>query len=132
MNFTYRNSILKEENKYFIIKAKFDLSKKIEKYSIGEVDIKDFRENKQPKWYSCWSFFKNPSKEQSAWYLIEKIWFKWFNLNWAYFSELHSNFLINDWTAGYKDLLNLINLAQKKVKKDFNLDLIPEVNIIYN
>lgn len=132
MNFTYRSSLLKQKQKYFIINIKFDLNTILEKYSIWNIDIDDFRRNRQPKWNSCWSFFKNPSKEISAWFLIEKIWFKWYSLNWAYFSDIHSNFLINDWHASYKDLLFLIDLVQKKVKTDFNLDLIPEVNIIYN
>jgi len=48
MNFSYRNSILKEEKKYFIISAVFDLSFKAEKYH-SDVDNIDFRENKQPK-----------------------------------------------------------------------------------
>lgn len=132
MNFSYRNSYLKETSKYFLISAKFDLSYNNEKYPIWDVDIYDFRQNKQPKWNSCWSFFKNPSKEFSAWYLIEKIWFKWYNLNWAYFSSIHSNFLMNDWNAWYKDILNLIKITREKVKKEYNIDLIPEVNIIYN
>jgi len=49
LNFSYRTSILKEKNnKYFLIKSKFDLSEKIEKYH-SDVDNIDFRENKQPK-----------------------------------------------------------------------------------
>jgi UDP-N-acetylenolpyruvoylglucosamine reductase len=53
MNFKYRNSILKQnENKYFLIKAYFDLSKKIEKYH-SDVDNIYFRENKQPKGNNC-------------------------------------------------------------------------------
>jgi UDP-N-acetylenolpyruvoylglucosamine reductase len=48
MNFSYRSSILKESNKYFLLKTKFDLSEKIEKYH-SDVDNIDFRENKQPK-----------------------------------------------------------------------------------
>jgi UDP-N-acetylenolpyruvoylglucosamine reductase len=39
---------------------------------------------------------------------------------------------MNDWTANYKDLLRLINLAQEEVKKNFNIDLVPEVRIITN
>jgi UDP-N-acetylenolpyruvoylglucosamine reductase len=48
MKFSYRSSILKTTNNYFLINSKFDLSKKQEKYS-SEVDNIDFRENKQPK-----------------------------------------------------------------------------------
>jgi UDP-N-acetylmuramate dehydrogenase len=65
MDFSYRSSRIKKEKKYFLISATFDLSEKIEKYH-SNVDNIDFRENKQPKGNSCGSFFKNPSKEQSA------------------------------------------------------------------
>ncbi len=131
MDFNYRNSIIKKTSKYFIIKASFDLSKLVEKYS-SDVDNIEFREVKQPKWNTCWSFFKNPSRENSAGSLIEKIWLKGKNIWWACFSELHANFLMNDWTAHYKDMLNLINLAQKQVKKQYNIDLVPEIRIIKN
>ena len=132
MNFSYRNSILKEkQNKKFLIKAYFDLSKKIEKYH-SDVDNIEFREKKQPSWYTCGSFFKNPSREKSAWYLIEQVWLKWHKVWWAYFSDKHANFLMSDWTATYKDLIKLIRLAQRKVKNHFWIDLENEVRIIVN
>lgn len=131
MKFSYRTSIIKEKWDYFIIKARFDLSKKVEKYHSNEDNIY-FREVRQPKWNTCWSFFKNPSKEFSAWKLIEEAWLKWYKLWWAYFSELHANFLMNDWIWNYKDLLNLIKIAQEKVKEKFSIDLVPEVRIITN
>jgi UDP-N-acetylmuramate dehydrogenase len=132
MNFSYRTSILKEKNnKYFLIKSKFDLSEKIEKYH-SDVDNIYFRENKQPKWLNCWSFFKNPNKDQSGGYLIEQVWLKGYKIWWAYFSEKHANFLMNDWTWTYKNLLDLIELAQTKIKNEFWIDLINEVRIIKN
>ena len=39
---------------------------------------------------------------------------------------------MSDWNWSYKDLLDLIKLAQDKVKKDFWVELEPEVRIIYN
>lgn len=129
--FEYRNSIFKKESKYFIIKVKFDLSKLVEKYS-SDIDNIYFREVRQPKGNTCWSFFKNHSKENSAWSLIEKVWLKGKKIWWAYFSEKHANFLMSDWTATYKDLLKIIKIAHKRVKKEFNIDLIPEVRIITN
>ncbi|MBB1565264.1 UDP-N-acetylmuramate dehydrogenase [Candidatus Gracilibacteria bacterium] len=151
-DFSYRNSIFKKTGKYFIIKAKFDLSKKVEKYS-SDVDNIDFRQNKQPKGNTCGSFFKNPEidtqkfldkyknlcgesedyvKKISAGFLLEKSSLKGFRLNTAFFSDLHSNFLMSDGNGSYKDLLDLIKLAQDKVKKDFGVELEPEVRIIYN
>ena len=131
INFSYRNSFLKQNQwRYFLIKASFDLSKKVEKYK-SDVDNIDFRENKQPKWLNAWSFFKNPNSKQPAWYLIEQAWLKWYRIWWAYFSEKHANFLMNDWNATYKDLLELIDLAKAKVKEKFWIDLVNEVKILY-
>lgn len=130
--FSYRNSIFKKTGNYFIISVTFNLNEKVEKYS-SDVDNLDFRENKQPKWNSGWSFFKNPSKELSAWKAIEEVGLKWYNHNGVLFSPLHANFLINskrnwDW----RDLIYMIDLAKTKVKEKFGLDLEPEVRIISN
>jgi len=39
---------------------------------------------------------------------------------------------MSDGSATYKDLLSLIDLAQKRVKKDFDVNMINEVRIIKN
>lgn len=132
MNFGYRTSLLKQnEWKYFIVKICFDLSEKKEKYH-SDVDNIYFREHQQPNGLSCGSFFKNPSREQSAWYLIEQVWLKWHKIWWAFFSQKHANFLMSDWTARYQDFLQLIALAQHKVQQQFDRALINEVRIITN
>jgi len=131
MLFSYRSSVLKETWKYFLISVCFDLSKKIEKYS-SDVDNIYFRETKQPAWNTCGSFFKNPSRDLSAWKAIEDVWLKGLKLWKAFFSNKHANFLINGWESNYKDLINLIELAQKKVKEKFEIELVPEVRIIKN
>lgn len=152
MNFSYRHSILKENPNYFLIYSIFDLSFKKEKYH-SDVDNIDFRENKQPKWNTCWSFFKNPkldqeeflkqyttykedfenkSKKISSWFLLEESWLKWYHIWGAFFSDKHANFLMHDGLWTYKDLLDLIEYAKKQVKDKFEIDIEPEVNIIYN
>lgn len=131
MNFSYRSSILKEKKYYFLVSAKFDLSKKIEKYH-SDVDNVYFRENKQPRWNSCGSFFKNPSKDRSAGFLIEQVGLKWYKIWGAYFSPLHANFLMHDGTGTYKDLLEIITLAEKLVWDKFSVKLENEVQIISN
>ncbi|MFA5917342.1 MAG: UDP-N-acetylmuramate dehydrogenase [Candidatus Gracilibacteria bacterium] len=132
VKFSYRNSIFKETNKYFIISIKFDLNEKKEKYS-SDVDNIDFRENKQPKGNSGGSFFKNPSKELSAGKAIEEVGLKGYRHNDAFFSEKHANFLINSKENGsWQDLIYLIDLAKEKIKDKFGIELEPEVRIIYN
>jgi UDP-N-acetylenolpyruvoylglucosamine reductase len=39
---------------------------------------------------------------------------------------------MSDWTAKYQDLLNLIKLAQEKVKEKFWIEIENEVRIIKN
>lgn len=147
MNFSYRNSKIKQEKKYFIISAIFDLSQKIEKYH-SDVDNIDFRENKQPKGNSCGSFFKNPKidrgdffkkfpeyynenmKAISAGFLLEKAGLKWYHIGGAYFSEKHANFLMHDWQGSYTDMLDLISYAQETVQNKFGIMLENEVQII--
>lgn len=131
-NFSYRNSVFKQSENFFIIKVRFNLSEKVEKYS-SDVDNIDFRNNKQPKWNSCWSFFKNPNKELSAGFAIESVWLKWFYYRSAYFSEKHANFLMTDKNnSDWRDLIHIIDLAKSKVKEKFWIELEPEVRIITN
>ena len=132
VKFSYRSSLFKKTDNFFIIKVIFDLNEKVEKYS-SDVDNLDFRENKQPKGNSGWSFFKNPSKELSAGKAIEEVWLKWHNHNGVIFSPLHANFLINskkNWN--WRDLIYMIDLAKTKVKESFWIELEPEVRIISN
>ena len=130
MNFSYRHSILKEHKQYFLVSAEFDLSQKIEKYH-SDVDNIYFREHKQPKWYSCGSFFKNPSKEVSAGFLIESVWLKGYHHGGAYWSDLHANFLMSDGVACTgRDLIELVRMTQEKVKNEKGIDLMNEVQII--
>lgn len=131
MQFCYRTSIIKEKtSKYFIVKVRFDLSTTIQKYH-SDVDNIAYREERQPKWNTCGSFFKNPSQKQTAWYLIEQVWLKWHKVWWAYFSNIHANFLMNE-KGTYRDLLYLVTEARKKVKEKYDIDLVNEVRIIEN
>ena len=149
MNFWYRSSLLKQDKKYFLISAVFDLSKVVEKYN-SEVDNVYFRQHIQPQGNSCGSFFKNPivsresflfnfpylsdlcPKNISAWFLLEQVWLKWYKYGWAFFSEKHANFLMNDGTWTWRELMYLVELAQKKVLDKFSLKLENEVQIISN
>ncbi|MDD5769373.1 MAG: UDP-N-acetylmuramate dehydrogenase [Candidatus Gracilibacteria bacterium] len=128
--FGYRNSLFKQSEKYFIIKAKFDLSVLVEKY-FSDVDNIKYREEVQPKGNSCGSFFKNHSKEFSAGKLIEEVGLKGFTHNTAYFSQKHANFLMTNCDNGnYKDLIYLVSLAKTKVMEKFGFELQEEVRII--
>lgn len=128
MNFEYRNSILKNNSRYFVISMKLDISGQNNLSDIEEAIKK--RKETQPWWVAtCGSFFKNPDWD-SAGRLIEAVWLKWKILNWAKISEKHANFFINFDNADYKDILNLRDLAKEKVKSEFGIELEEEVKII--
>ncbi len=130
--FKYRNSSLKNNEKYFVVDCYFDIATNKEKYS-SNIDVFNFRKNHQPQWNSCWSFFKNPSREVSAGRLLEDAEFKGYEYNTAFFSSKHANFLMtNTNNANYKDVEHLIQKATNKIKKQFWYSLINEVNILTN
>jgi len=115
MQFEYRSTLLKKAKNFLVLEAIFDLSRDEEKYS-SDIDVQDFRTNKQPSGNSCGSFFKNPSRDCSAGMLIEQIGAKGYSYNNAYFSEKHANFLMTSQDGGnYRDLLYLIDYVQKTV-----------------
>lgn len=130
MEFSYRHSCLKDAPHLCIIEARFDLSCIQEKYS-SDVDNIFFREYKQPKGNCCGSFFKNPSRDTSAGMLIESVWLKGYHHGWAYWSDLHANFLMSDGEdCEPSDLVELVRLTQEKIQKEKGIDLINEVKII--
>lgn len=128
MDFSYRNSFLKRNNNYFLISATLNINYLIETKTYEEICF--FRQNKQPKWLSCGSFFINP-EWQSAWKLIEDAGLKWYKIWWAYISELHANFIMSDWNATYNDILLLKNHIIKEVSDRFWIELKEEVRLIY-
>lgn len=72
MQFDYRWSVAKDHPEWFITAIVCDVSEMIEKYPAPAEDPLVWRARVQPKGYSCGSFFKNPSREQSAGFLIEQ------------------------------------------------------------
>ena len=130
LNFAYRWSECRNHPEWFILSITCDLSQMIEKYPAPAEDPLAWRSRVQPPWYSCGSFFKNPSREQTAGYLIEEVGLKWYRHGGAFFANQHANFLMSDGTATWRDLVELVELAQQKVLQKFQIQLEPEVRII--
>lgn len=130
--YKYRYSILKEEPE-IVLDATFKLQKnklKPEEQRKIMEEIQKIRLDKQPKGSSSGSFFKNPSKEQPAGYLIEKAGLKGQKIGGAQISEKHGNFFLNIGNATAQDMLSLARLAKEKVREKFGITLEEEVRII--
>jgi UDP-N-acetylmuramate dehydrogenase len=132
---TYKGVVLKENILYkyrftdiqdIVFEATFNIEKGFNKYKQKEF-IK-MRDN-QPNLPSAGSCFKNP-KDYSAGYLIEKVGLKGYNIGNIAFSSIHSNFLVNMGGGTYDEAIKLINLAKKKVKDEFNIELELEIIIL--
>jgi len=78
---------------------------------------------------TCGSVFKNPPGNYAG-ALIEESGLKGFKIGSATISEQHANFIVNEGGATAGDIENLINHARQVVKKNYDIDLQPEVRII--
>ena len=130
-NFSYRNSLFKNDKNKIIISTKFKLNNgnKDEMMEIVKTNMLN-RKNKQPLEYpNAGSVFKNP-ENTSAGKLIDDNNLKGYNVFGAYVSEKHANFIINKDNATSKDIIELINKIQKIVKNNNKIELILEQEII--
>ena len=82
----------------------------------------------QPQIASAGSCFKNP-KGDFAGRLIEAVGLKGHRIGDMEFSNTHANFLVNHGNGTFEDAIHLIDLAKKKVKEEFNIDLEEEIII---
>jgi len=84
----------------------------------------------QPKEASAGCIFKNPSKTICAGKLIDELGLKGARVGGAVVSDIHANFIINDGTATAREVLELIQLIQARVKEERGIDLQTEVEIV--
>ena len=78
---------------------------------------------------TCGSVFKNPPGNFAG-ALIEESGLKGFKIGSASISEQHANFIVNEGGATARDIEDLIQHARQVVKKNYDIDLQPEVRII--
>jgi UDP-N-acetylmuramate dehydrogenase len=88
------------------------------------------RNETQPiKTKNCGSVFKNPAGD-SAGRLVQAAGLKGMREGAAVISELHGNFIVNEGGATAADVAKLIERARAEVKRRFNLELEPEVEMV--
>lgn len=130
LDFGYRSSIVMKKG-YTVLSAVFKLEKGQVK-TIKELvdDLTNKRESKQPLEYpSAGSTFKRPTG-YFAGKLIQDAGLKGYSIGGAAVSERHSGFVINKGNATAKDITDLIKYIQDEVKRQFGVELHPEVRII--
>ena len=130
LDFGYRSSIVMKKG-YTVLSAVFKLEKGQVK-TIKELvdDLTNKRESKQPLEYpSAGSTFKRPTG-YFAGKLIQDAGLKGYSIGGAAVSEKHSGFVINKGNATAKDITDLIKYIQDEVKRQFGVELHPEVRII--
>lgn len=130
ISFRYRASSI-QESRDLIMQVKLELKKGNSEHSKDLMKrVDEIRRGKQPMGFTAGSFFKNPSREQPAGFLIDQVGLKGYAINDAKISEKHANFFMNAGHAKFSELLALAKLAQQKVKEKFGIELEIEVKII--
>ena len=131
LNYSYRNSFLKEHKDYICTEVTLEMSY-LDKDKIKETmtSRKKRRIDTQPlDKPSAGSVFRNP-EGLSAGKLIEDAGLKGYKIGGAEISTKHANFIVNTGDATYEDILELIDYTKKKIKEIYNIDLILEQEII--
>jgi len=127
LKFSYRKSNL---NKYVIISCKLKL-RSSDKHTIGLMmreyllERNKVQNNNLP---SAGCIFKNPGKN-TAGKLIDACGLKGRSKGGALIANFHANFILNKGKASSRDILFLMDLMQKSVKKRFEVNLEPEIRI---
>jgi len=151
--FSLKNSVFKKNKNLVIISSTLKFEKKNEEEIKNKIkEYLDYRKKNHPMSFpSAGSTFVNPEivvknkkllekypelkgfnekKVIPAGYLIAKSGLIGKKIGRAQISEKHANFILNLGGAKAKDVKALITLAQRKVKKNFNIQLQPEVQFV--
>ena len=131
INFSYRDSLFKKNKDFIIISARLKLVHKDKNEIMETINRrKEKRMETQPlEFPSAGSVFRNPEFAPSG-KLIEDIGLKGYTIGGAKVSEKHANFIINYNNATSEDIKSLMEYVQKKVKEEYNIDLIREQELI--
>lgn len=127
---SYRDSIFKHK-KYVCLEGEFQLEYGDKDKILEEIkSIIETRKSKQPLEYpSAGSVFKN-GDGYSAGRVIEKAGLKGTKVGDAEVSLKHANFIVNKGNASASDIIKLIDIIKKKIKDEYDIDLILEQEIV--
>jgi len=126
----YRQSLVMQKG-YIVLSATFDLIPGDKEKIQARVDaLTKRREERQPlEFPSAGSTFKRP-EGYFAGKLIEDAGLKGFTIGGACVSNKHAGFVVNSANGTAKDVLGVIYHVKDEVKKQFGVELHPEVRIL--
>ena len=128
LEFDYRTSRCQKE-KIIVLQAEFELKPKSKDEIQKQMDENiALRKSHQPSLAlpNCGSVFKNPPND-SAGRLLESIGAKQMSHGGVKVWENHANFIVNHNNGTSKDVLSLMYKMQQAVKKEYNIELMPEI-----
>ncbi len=130
IDFSYRSSSLKYRD-LIIVKITLNLKKGNKENSLNLIkENLEKRIKSQPlDKPNAGSVFRNP-EGFAAGKLIDDLNLKGTKQGGAEISMKHANFIINNGTATSNDIIKLINYIKKKVKEEYNIELVLEQQII--
>ncbi|MDH4263065.1 MAG: UDP-N-acetylmuramate dehydrogenase [Spirochaetia bacterium] len=132
-NFSYRDSIFKQNKNLFI----HDCTMILKKGNLFEINhkIDEYKKNRiksQPKnKKNAGSIFKNPANAK-AWTLIQNCGLSGYRVGDAEISKDHANFILNSGNASSNDIYTIILHVQKTVYEKYNVMLEPEIIFLGN
>lgn len=127
INFSYRNTEIQEKN-WVVISATFRFKRGFDLEKV--IEIQKLRESKQPlDKPNLGSTFKNPKGDFSA-RLISEAGLKGFKVGGAEVSTKHPNFIINNGTATFEDILGILDVVKKEINEKYDIKLEEEIIIL--
>ena len=130
LDLSYRHSCIFEKS-YVVLSARFSFEKgESDKIKARMDELAKARREKQPlEFPSAGSTFKRP-EGYFAGKLIQDAGLKGYTVGGAQVSEKHSGFVVNRGGATAEEVAFLIKQVQKKVMKQFNVMMQPEVRFV--
>ncbi|MCB1185633.1 UDP-N-acetylmuramate dehydrogenase [bacterium] len=130
--FSYRHSRLKYDPLRMVVSASLQFQEADPLATLEAVEEElQLRLSKHPHDSRCaGSFFKNISREQSAWRIITDAGMADSRVGGAQLSPMHANFLVNEDAASSDDILALCRMVQRGVREKLGIEMETEVRYV--
>ncbi len=129
LKFSYRRLSLPPS--WIILKGRFQLKKGKKEEILGRVrSYSEMRKRTQPLDYpSAGSIFRNPKKGPAGRW-IEDLGLKGFRMGQAMISDKHANFIINLGKATAQEVIDLMEMVERKIYEEKGISLEREVKVV--